>query len=79
LKLSATIARENVVVAVRLPEVPVRVTVYCPIGAAAPEVSVRVLELVAGLIENDPVTPLGSPERERLTAPVNPYWVKILT
>ena len=63
-------------VAVRLPEVPVTVKVYCPMAAELLAVTVSVLVLfpVAGFGEKDAVTPVGSPETERLTLPVNPYW-----
>ena len=64
----------TVVVAVRLPEVPVMVTVAVP-GAAEPlAVSVKtlVVEVLVGLKEA--VTPLGSPEAAKETLPVNPFW-----
>lgn len=64
----------NVVVAVRLPEVPVMVTVYCPGEAVLLAVNVNVLELVAGFWLHDAVTPLGRPETDRSTLPLNPYW-----
>jgi len=64
--------RVSVAVDVMLPEVPVMVTVLAPRAAEGLAVSVRVLEPVAGLGLKEPVTPLGSPETERLTLPVNP-------
>jgi hypothetical protein len=62
-----------VVELLRVPEVPVTVTVYGPWGIELLGVRVRVLlELVtAGL--NVAVTPLGSPEIARLTSPLNPF------
>src|ERR1019366_8747131 len=60
-----------VVVAVRVPEVPVMVTVAAPAVAVLLAVSVSTLELVdeAGL--NEAVTPLGSPVAVNDTLPVN--------
>src|SRR5271157_5909916 len=64
--------RARVVVATRLPEVPVMVTVTVPMVAVLLAVSVSVLVPVVGL--NDAVTPLGSPDAvRRLTLPVNPF------
>jgi len=56
----------------RLPEVPVIVTVAVPVVAVLLAVSVSVLlpVVLAGL--NEAVTPLGRPEADRLTLPVNP-------
>ena len=59
--------------AVCLPEVPVIVSVYWPTGAVLLAVSVNVLLEVAGFGVNAAVTPLGSPDTERFTLPVNPY------
>ena len=59
---------------VRLPNVPVRVAVYCPTAAELLAVSVSVLLPVVGFGVKDAVTPAGSPDTERLTLPVNPYW-----
>jgi hypothetical protein len=59
-------------VAVRLPDLPVTVTVAVPAAAVAPAVNVRVLDVVALAGLNDAVTPLGSPATVRATAPVNP-------
>jgi hypothetical protein len=61
------------VVAVRFPEVPVIVTVFVPTGAELLAVSVSTLYPVVGLGENDAVTPLGRPDTEKFTFPVNPY------
>lgn len=63
---------ETVVLAVRLPEVPVMVIVEVPAAAEAPTVSVRRLVVVVGLVPNAAVTPVGRPEAARVTLPVNP-------
>jgi len=62
------------VVAVRAPDVPVTVTLYFPRAAELLAVNVIVLLPVVGLGAKDAVTPLGRPDAERATAPVNPYW-----
>jgi hypothetical protein len=59
-------------VAVRLPDVPVTVSGYCPMAVELLAVSVKVLFPVVGFGEKDAVTPLGKPETERFTLPVNP-------
>jgi hypothetical protein len=61
-----------VVFAVRLPEVPVIVTVVGPPAVAEPlAVSVRVLVPAVGFGLNPAVTPLGRPDAARVTLPVN--------
>ena len=60
-------------VAVRFPDVPVRVKEYCPIAKELLDDSVKVLLPVEGFGEKDAVTPLGRPETEKFTLPVNPY------
>jgi len=66
--------RANVVVAVRAPDFPVMVTLYWPTAAELLAVSIRVLSNpVAGFGEKDAVTPVGRPEAERVTLPVNPF------
>ena len=60
-------------VAVRLPDVPVTVTVAVPTVAVLLAVSVRTLEVVDEVGLNDAVTPLGRPEAARVTLPVNPF------
>jgi hypothetical protein len=64
--------RETGAVLVRLPEVPVMVTVAVPVVAVLLAVSVKVLLAVAGFGLNDAVTPLGRPEADRLTLPLKP-------
>ena len=63
----------RVVVAVRLPEVPVIVTVAFPVVAVLLAVSVSTLDPVVGLVLNAAVTPLGRPDAARVTLPVNPF------
>jgi len=71
--------REIVVDFVKLPDVPVIVTVAVPVVAVLLAVSVRVLVLVvlAGL--NEAETPLGKPDAEKLTLPLKPFCGVIVT
>jgi hypothetical protein len=62
----------TVVLAVRLPEVPLIVTVDVPTVAELLAVSVSTLDAVVGFVENDAVTPIGRPEAARVTLPLNP-------
>jgi len=64
---------DAVVDTVRLPEVPVTVNEYCPTAAELLAVKVIVLVPVVGLGAKDAITPLGRPEAESVTLPVNPY------
>ena len=63
----------SVVVAVKLPEVPVIVSV--PVLAVTEVFAVRVRVLVPLVVvgENEAVTPLGNPAIARFTLPVKPY------
>jgi hypothetical protein len=65
--------RVSVVVAVRLPDVPVIVMVLVPRPAELLAVSVSVLYPVVGFGAKDAVTPAGRPDAERLTLLLNPY------
>jgi hypothetical protein len=65
--------RASLVVAVRLPEVPVIVTVDDPVVAVLLAVRVITLEPVVGLVPNVAVTPLGRPDAASVTLPVNPF------
>ena len=61
------------VVFVKLPDVPVRVTVTVPVAAVPLAVSVNVLVLAVLLGLNDAVTPLGRPDADKLTLPLKPF------
>ena len=65
--------RVIVVLFVRLPDVPVMVSVAVPVLAVPLAVSVKVLVAVAGFGLNVAVTPLGRPDRDKLTAPLKPF------
>ena len=58
---------------VKLPDVPVTVTVTAPVVAVllAVKVSVLLLAVLVGL--NDAVTPLGRPDADKLTLPLKPF------
>ena len=62
----------TVVVSVRVPDVPVTVTEVVPVVAELLAVKVRVLVPLVLVGLNEAVTPLGNPEADRLTLPVNP-------
>ena len=70
---AAVTVRLIVVVCVKFPEVPVMVTMAVPVEAALLAVKVSVLVAAVGLALNDAVTPLGSPEADRLTLLVKPF------
>jgi len=57
----------------RLPDVPVTVTFAVPAGAVPRAVTVSVLLLAVLLGLKDALTPLGRPEAEKATVPVNPF------
>jgi hypothetical protein len=61
-----------VVVLVKVPEVPVTVTVAVPIAAELVADRVRALPVVAGLVPNVALTPFGRPDALKLTLPLNP-------
>ena len=63
----------RVVVSVRLPEVPVMVSVVIPTGAEELAVKVKPLLAEVGFGFQDAVTPAGNPETESVTFPENPY------
>jgi hypothetical protein len=69
----AATVRASVVVALRLPEVPVMVTVEVPVVAVELAVRVSTLLPVVGFVPNAAVTPLGNPEATRVTLPLNPF------
>ena len=64
---------EIVAVFVKLPDVPVTVTVTVPVVAVLLAVSVNVLLPVVIVGLNDAVTPLGTPEADKLTLPLKPF------
>ena len=68
-----------VVAALRLPEVPVIVTVAVSFVAVALAVRVRMLVEVAGFGLNEAVTPFGSPEAVSVTLPENPLTGVMVT
>jgi hypothetical protein len=72
-KLGPWMESDKVVVSVKLPEVPVMVSVLVPTLAVLLAVRVRVLVPVVEVGEKEALTPLGRPDRESFTLPVNPY------
>lgn len=68
---AAVTVRASEVELVKVPEVPVTVTVAEPVVAVPLAVSVKVLVLLLGL--KDAVTPAGKPEADKLTLPVKPF------
>lgn len=71
--------RAIVVVAVRLPEVPVMVTVAVPVFAVLLAVNATTLDEVAGFPLKNAVTPFGSPVAVNVTLPENPFTGTMLT
>jgi hypothetical protein len=63
----------TVVALVKLPDVPVIVTVTVPVAAVLLAASVNVLELAVLLGLNDADTPLGRPEADKLTLLLKPF------
>ena len=57
---------------VRLPDVPVMVSVAVPGAAVVLAVSVNTLEVAAGFGLNAAVTPLGRPDTEKVTLLLKP-------
>lgn len=71
---AAFTVRLTVVVCVRLPDVPVMVTVLVP-GAAVPVAeNVRALVVVVEAGVKVAVTPLGRPDAVKATLPVKPFF-----
>ena len=70
----ACTVRDSTVVFAKLPEAPVMVTLTVPVVAVLLAVRVKVLALVVLLGLNDALTPLGKPEADKLTLPLNPFW-----
>lgn len=67
------IVRPMVVELVRLPDVPVTVTVAAPVVAVALAVIVSRLVPVVEFVAKFAVTPTGRPDAARDTLPVNPF------
>ena len=63
---------EIVVVAVKLPDVPVIVTVEVPVVAVLLAVNETLLVDAVGFVPKVAVTPLGKPDAEKVTLPENP-------
>ncbi len=61
-----------VVVFVKLPDLPVMVTVAVPVFAVVEAVSVNVLVLAVLVGLKDAVSPLDSPDVDKFTLPVKP-------
>jgi len=68
-----------VVLALRVPEVPVIVSVVVPVGVVLPAVRVRTLLEVAGFGLKEAVTPVGSLEVVSVTLPENPLTGVMVT
>ena len=65
--------REIVVVFVKLPDVPVMVTVTVPAVAAPVAERLKRLVVVAGFVPKTALTPLGKPDTVKPTLPLNPF------
>jgi hypothetical protein len=61
------------VVFVKLPEVPVTVTVTVPVVAVPVADRVKRLLVVAGFVPKVVLTPLGRPDAVKFTLPLNPF------
>ena len=70
---AAFTVRLTVVACVRLPDVPVIVTVLVPVTAALLAVKVSELVLVVEAGAKAAVTPLGRPDAVKATLPVKPF------
>ena len=66
------------VVLLKLPDVPVILTVTVPLAAVLLAVNVTVLLEVAGFGLNEAVTPLGNPDADKVTLPVKPFEAVIV-
>ena len=65
--------REIVVLLVKLPDVPVMVTVTVPIVAVPIADRVKRLLAVAGFVPKVALTPFGRPDAAKFTVPLNPF------
>jgi hypothetical protein len=57
----------------RVPEVPMTLTLNTPVAALLVAENVTSLVLVAGFVPNVAVTPLGRPDAVQFTLPLNPF------
>src|ERR1700753_2675129 len=64
--------RAILVVAVKVPDVPVMMTFEVPAVAVLLAVRVSTLDPVVGLVPNTTPTPLGNPDADNVTLPANP-------
>jgi hypothetical protein len=69
----AVIVTETEVLLLKLPDMPVTFTVAVPVVAVLVAVRVMVLEPVAGFGLKDAVTPVGSPEADKVTLELKPF------
>jgi hypothetical protein len=65
--------RITVALLLRLPEVPVMVTVKGPVAAVPVADRVKRLEVVAGFVSKLALTPFGRPDAVKFTLPTNPF------
>ena len=65
--------RVTVAVLLKVPDVPVIVTLNAPIAAVELALRVSVDEAGSGLELKEAVTPLGRPDAEKVTLPVKPF------
>jgi hypothetical protein len=65
--------RVIVAVLLRLPEVPVTVTVKVPVAAVPVADRVKRLVVVAGFVPKKALTPLGRPDAVKFTLLLNPF------
>ena len=77
--MAANTVSETVVECVKVPHVPVTVTVAGPVVATLLAISVNVLEPVDGFGLNNAVTPLGKLETDKATLPLKPFWGATVT
>jgi hypothetical protein len=77
--VTAWTLRETVVLFVKVPEIPVMVTVTVPGVAVLLAINVNVLVLVALVGLKEAVTPVGRPEADKLTLPLKPFCGAMVT
>ena len=58
---------------VKLPDVPVMVSVKAPVAAVPLADRVKRLLAVAGFVPNAALTPPGNPDADKVTLPLNPF------